>query len=60
MNLLKTRTVLGAILSVFGYLNQAEVLAVLPEKVAAIVTAVGLVLSAIGVRAAIEKSGPAQ
>lgn len=60
MNLLKTRTVLGAILSVFGYLNQAEVLAVLPEKVAAIVTAVGLVLSAIGVRAAIEKSGPSQ
>ncbi len=60
VNLLKTRTVLGAVLAVIGYLAQPEVLAVLPAKVASVVTAIGLVLSAIGVRAAIEKSGPAQ
>ncbi len=60
MGLLKTRSVLGVILAVIGYLAQPEVLAVLPAKVASIVTAIGLVVSAIGLRAAIEKSGPAQ
>lgn len=53
MNVIKTRTVLGAVLAVIGYLAQPEVLAVLPAKVAAIVTAIGIILGTIGARAAI-------
>lgn len=52
-----SKTIWGTLLAVLGYLAQPEVLAVLPEKVAAIVTAIGVVLGAIGVRHAIAKNG---
>lgn len=52
------KTITGAVLTVLGYLLQPDVLAVLPEKVAAVITAIGAVLAAVGIRHAIAK-GPA-
>ena len=57
-NVLKSKTVWGAVIAVIGYLLQPEVLAILPEVVASIVTAVGALLAAIGLRQAVAKSGP--
>ena len=51
-----SKTIWGALLTVFGYLTQPGVLSVLPEKIAAVVTSIGVVLAAIGVRTAIAKS----
>lgn len=52
-----TKTVVGAIVAVAGYLAQPEVLAVLPKRFSAIVTGVGIVLSVFGARVAIAKNG---
>lgn len=57
-NVFKSKTVWGALIAVIGYLLQPDVLAVLPGTVASIVTAIGALLSAIGLRLAVEKSGP--
>lgn len=57
-SLLKSKTVWGVLIAVLGFLSQPEVLALLPEKIAAIVIAIGTVLGAFGIRAAIAKSGP--
>jgi hypothetical protein len=56
----KSKTIWGALLAIFAYLAQPDVLAVLPERVAQIVGAIGMVLGAFGIRAAIAKSGPVQ
>lgn len=56
-DLFKSKTVWGAVLAVIGYLSDPNVLAVLPPKVAAILTAIGIVLGAVGARAAIAKYG---
>lgn len=52
------KTISGTVLAVLGYLLQPEVLAVLPSQVAGIVSAIGVVLAAVGIRHAIAK-GPA-
>ena len=57
-NVLKSKTVWGAVLAVIGYLLQPDVLAVLPDVVASVVTAIGALLAAIGMRQAVAKSGP--
>lgn len=57
---LKSKTLWGTLLAVFGYLSQTDVLAVLPVKVAAVVTSIGAVLAAVGIRAAIAKNGEGQ
>lgn len=57
-DLFKSKTVWGVIVAVLGYLAQPQVLALLPEKVAAIVTGLGIILGGFGIRAAIAKSGP--
>jgi hypothetical protein len=57
-DLLKSKTVWGVIIAVLGFLSQPQVLALLPEKVGAIIIAIGTVLGAFGIRAAIAKSGP--
>lgn len=49
------KTISGALLTAFGYLSQPDVLAVLPTNVAAIITAVGIVLGAFGIRTALAK-----
>jgi hypothetical protein len=50
------KTILGAIVWAVGYLLQPGVLAALPEKVAAIVQAVGAVLAVFGFRSAQAKT----
>jgi len=55
--LFKSKTVWGALIAVFGYLADPSVLAVLPPKVAAVVTGLGIILSAFGARDAIAKNG---
>ena len=57
-DLLKSKTVWGVIIAVVGFLSQPEVLALLPEKAAAVIIAIGTVLGAFGLRAAVAKSGP--
>ena len=57
-NVLKSKTVWGAVIAVIGYLLQPEVLAVLPDVAASIVSAIGALLAAIGMRQAVAKSGP--
>ena len=47
---LKSKTIWGAVLTAFGYVAQPEVLGVLPEPAAAIVSAIGLVLTAFGIK----------
>lgn len=56
--LVKSKTLWGTLLAVLGFLSQPSVLAVLPEKVAAVITAVGVVLGVFGLRVAVAKSGP--
>lgn len=53
--LFSTKTVLGAIVTALGYLSDPTILALLPHKAAAIVTAVGGVLTALGIRHAIDQ-----
>lgn len=50
MRWLKSLTVQGSLLAALGYLARPEVLALLPEKYAAVVTAVGAVAAAFGLR----------
>jgi hypothetical protein len=47
----------GTLIAVFGYLADPSVLAVLPPKVAAVVTGLGIILAAFGARAAVAKNG---
>ena len=54
------KTITGAVIAAIGYLSQPEVFAVLPEKLASLVTAAGALLSAVGVRHAIAKSSIAR
>jgi hypothetical protein len=56
-NLFKSKTVWGVLIAVFGYLADPGVLAVLPPKVAAIITGLGIILGAVGAREAIAKNG---
>jgi hypothetical protein len=49
------KTITGGLLAVLGYLSQPEVLAVLPEKWASVVIAVGMLLGVFGIRHAIAK-----
>jgi hypothetical protein len=55
--MLASRTIWGTVLAVIGWLTSPEVLAVLPEKIAAVLMGVGAILGAIGLRAAIDKAG---
>ena len=55
---LTSKTIWGTIIALVGFLTQPNVLAVLPQKVAAIIGAVGVILAAVGARDAIAKSGP--
>jgi len=57
-SLLGSKTIWGTVIAIVGYLLQPSVLAVLPEKVAGIVTAIGGLLAAIGLRSAISNNGP--
>jgi hypothetical protein len=49
------KTITGALVAAIGYLSRPEVLALLPQRWAAIITAAGAVLSAIGLRHAVAK-----
>jgi hypothetical protein len=53
------KTLTGSVVAAFGYLSQPQVLAILPQKAAGIITALGALLAAIGVRHAIAKITPA-
>jgi hypothetical protein len=53
-----SKTIWGAIIGLVGWLAQPDVLALLPEKTAAIITAVGGLLAAIGLRSAVAANGP--
>lgn len=46
------KTLSGVLLTVFGFVSQPEVLAVLPERIAAIVMAIGMLLAGFGIRVA--------
>jgi hypothetical protein len=50
------KSILGAIITAVGYVLRPEVLNVLPEKVGAIVSAIGGILTVLGIRHAIAKS----
>jgi len=52
------KTILGGVISVFGYVSDPGVLAVLPHKVSAVVTAIGGFLALIGIRHAVAKTTP--
>ena len=52
------KTILGAVVTAVGWLSQPEVFNALPERAAAVVTAAGAILAAVGLRHAIYK-GPA-
>jgi hypothetical protein len=49
------KTIGGAIVAAVGYLSSPDVFAVLPKKVAAVVTVLGIILSAVGARHAVKK-----
>lgn len=51
------KTITGALVWVVGTLSHPDIFATLPANVAAVVSAVGVVLGAVGVRHAIAK-GP--
>ena len=55
-NLFASNTIRGVLLAIIGFLTQPSVLGILPAKVAAIITAIGALLGAIGLRNAI--AGP--
>jgi len=63
-DLLQTKTVIGTILLILAYLTDPNTLAALgaivtiPAWVTPLLTVVGGLLTAIGVRSAIQKSGP--
>lgn len=50
------KSITGAVVAAVGYLAQPDVLAVLPHKVASVITAAGGVLAVFGVRHAIDKA----
>lgn len=53
------KTITGALVTAVGWLSQPQVLQLLPDKVAYIVTAAGAVLTAVGIRHAVAKAaGP--
>lgn len=54
---LTSKTIWGAIIAVLGYILKPEVLAVLPEKAAAVVTGLGIILGVFGIRSAVAKNG---
>lgn len=58
-NLIKSNTIWGVLTAVFGYLSSPDVLAILPPKVAAVVTGLGIIWGAVGARNAIAKHGNA-
>lgn len=49
------KTIAGGIVAAFGFMSKPEVLSILPEKAAGVVTAIGTVLAVIGARHAIAK-----
>lgn len=51
------KTICGAILTAIGILSRPDILAMLPEKVSAVVTAAGAVCTVVGVRHAMAKNG---
>jgi hypothetical protein len=57
-NVLRSKTIWGALTAAIGFLLSPEVFAILPEKVAAVVGAIGAVLAAFGLRSAVARSGP--
>ena len=54
-----SKTIWGALVAAFGYLSKPDVLAMLPEKWASVVTVIGGIILAIGARDAIAKNGAA-
>lgn len=56
--ILKSKSIWGIFGMVVAFLAQPGVLAILPEKVSAIIAAVSALWAAIGYRDAIAKSGP--
>lgn len=60
MKHLFSKTVIGAVIAVVGKLSDPSILALMPAKAAAVVTGVGMILGAFGVRAAIAKNGNGQ
>jgi hypothetical protein len=50
------KAITGAIVAALGYVLRPEVLAILPEKASAIITAIGAVLTVLGLRHAIAKN----
>lgn len=56
INWFSSKTFWGALLWVVGFLTQPGVLSALPEKVAAVIQGLGVLLGAVGVRTAIAKS----
>lgn len=58
-DLLRSKTMWGTLLAAIAYLSSPEVLAILPPKWAAVVTTIGGLLAAIGVRDAIAGNGVA-
>lgn len=57
MNFLKSKTFWGTIIAAFGYIDQAAQSGLLPPKVAAVITGLGAILAALGLRQAISKNG---
>ena len=56
MNNMGWKTLTGCLLVVIGTLSEPEILAVLPEKVAQVVVAIGAVLAVFGLRHAQAKT----
>lgn len=54
-----SKTIWGTLTAAFGYLSQPDVLAILPEKWAKVITVIGGILLAIGLRDAQAKNGVA-
>lgn len=52
-----SKTVWGAIVASVGVLTDPQVFALLPQKVASVVTVAGVVLGVVGARGAIAKNG---
>lgn len=58
-NFFKSKTVVGAAVAAFGYVSTPPIFNLLSPHTAGVVTAIGGLLTAIGVRHAIDK-GPTQ
>lgn len=55
--MLKSKTILGVIVTVIGFLTQPDVLALLPYKWGVVITSIGAIITAWGLRSAIDKAG---